>query len=130
VVGSFDTGVDGNHPDLVGRYRGNHAISWYDPYGEHATPYDANGHGTHTTGTAVGGSAGGTAIGVAPGATWIAAKAWNDAGVGSTSAFHLIFQWFLAPGGNPANAPDVVNNSWAFIDAGCFTEYRADIQAW
>jgi len=61
VVGSFDTGVDGNHPDLVGRYRGNHAISWYDPYGEHAAPYDANGHGTHTTGTAVGGSAGGDA---------------------------------------------------------------------
>src|SRR5689334_19118065 len=34
VVGSFDTGVDGTHPDLAPRYRGNDAISWYDPYGE------------------------------------------------------------------------------------------------
>ena len=55
VVGSFDTGVDGAHPDLAPRYRGNHAISWFDPYGEHTTPYDNNGHGTHTTGTVVGG---------------------------------------------------------------------------
>lgn len=66
VVGSFDTGVDGTHPDLASRYRGNDAISWFDPYGEHATPFDNNGHGTHTTGIAVGGDAGGTHIGVAP----------------------------------------------------------------
>src|SRR2546427_979428 len=58
VVGSFDTGVDGTHPDLAPRYRGNDAISWFDPYGEHATPFDNNGHGTHTTGIAVGGGGG------------------------------------------------------------------------
>jgi len=64
VVGSFDSGVDLNHPDLSSRYRGNHQISWFDPYGEHATPYDFHGHGTHTTGSAVGGNASGSAIGV------------------------------------------------------------------
>jgi subtilisin family serine protease len=68
VVGSFDTGVDITHPDLLPRYRGNHAISWFDPYGEHLSPFDFNGHGTHTTGTAVGGAASGLNIGVAPGA--------------------------------------------------------------
>ena len=129
VVGSFDTGVDGNHPDLAGNYRGNHAISWFDPYGEHATPFDANGHGTHTIGIAVGGSASGTSIGVAPGARWIAAKAFNDAGQGLASAFHQIFEWFLAPGGDPENAPDVVNSSWGFAEAGCITEFVADVQA-
>ncbi|MGH7326684.1 MAG: S8 family serine peptidase, partial [Candidatus Rokuibacteriota bacterium] len=129
VVGSFDTGVDLTHPDLQPRYRGNHSISWFDPYGEHASPFDLNGHGTHTTGTAVGGDASGSNIGVAPGAQWIAAKAWNDSGIGLTSAFHQIFEWFLAPGGDPANAPDVVNSSWGFAEAGCITEFQADVQA-
>ncbi len=129
VVGSFDSGVDATHPDLGPRYRGNDAISWFDPYGEHASPFDSDGHGTHTTGTAVGGDAGGTSIGVAPGARWIAAKAWNDLGLGFVSAFHQIFEWFLAPGGDPANAPDVVNMSWGFSEDGCITEFLPDVSA-
>lgn len=130
VIGSFDTGVDLTHPDLYSRYRGNHQISWFDPYNEHAVPYDFNGHGTHTTGIAVGGDASGSSIGVAPGATWIAAKGWSDAGEGYVSTFHQIFEWFLAPGGDPDNAPDVVNSSWAFEEAGCITEFQPDIEAW
>ncbi len=130
VVGIFDTGVDLTHPDLSSRYRGDHQISWFDPYDEHLVPYDPFGHGTHTAGTAVGGNAGGSHIGVAPGATWIAAKAWNDDGIAMASAMHQIFEWFLAPGGNPDYAPDVVNNSWSFIAIGCETEFLADIQAW
>ena len=129
VVGSFDTGVDVTHPDLAPRYRGDHAISWFDPYGERGTPFDPNGHGTHTTATAVGGDSGGSSIGVAPGARWIAAKAWNDAGVGLISAFHQIFQWFLAPGGDASAAPDVVTSSWALTSVGCVNEFVADIQA-
>src|SRR4030095_3930664 len=54
VVGSFDTGVDFTHPDLAPRYRGDHAISWFDPYGERSTPFDPNRHGTHTTATPAG----------------------------------------------------------------------------
>ncbi len=130
VVGSFDTGVDWSHPDLSAGYKGNHATSWFDPYGEHSDPYDFHGHGTHTTGTAVGGNADGSHIGVAPGAQWIAAKAWADDGTGLTSAFHQIFEWFLAPGGDPANAPDVVINSWSLSSGGCITEFLPDIQAW
>jgi subtilase family serine protease/subtilisin family serine protease len=130
VVGSFDTGVDGTHFDLAPRYRGNDAISWFDPYGEHDSPYDNNGHGTHTTGTMVGGDASGASIGVAPGAQWIAAKGWDDGDNATESAFHEIFQWFMAPGGDPANAPDVVNNSWGQDPAGvCFQEFKLDVQA-
>ena len=130
VIGSFDTGVDLTHPDLAPRYRGNHQVSWFDPYHEHSVPFDSHGHGTHTTGIAVGGDASGSNIGIAPGAVWIAAKAWDDSGTGLASAFHEIFEWFLAPGGNPDNAPDVVNNSWGFEESGCDTEFLPDIEAW
>jgi subtilase family serine protease len=129
VIGSFDTGVDLTHPDLYSRYRGNHEISWFDPYGEYSVPFDFHGHGTHTTGTAVGGNDGGSYIGVAPGASWIAAKGWDDEGMGPVSAFHQIFEWFLAPGGDPDNAPDVVNSSWSFSQSGCETEFLPDVQA-
>ena len=129
VVGSFDSGVDGTHPELAPRYRGNHAISWFDPYGQHAVPFDASGHGTHTVGTMVGGDLSGYTIGVAPGAQWIAAKAFNDDGEGTESAFHQVFEWFLAPGGDPANAPHVVNSSWGLIPELCFPEFRPDVQA-
>jgi subtilisin family serine protease len=88
VVGSFDTGVELTHPDLYPSYRGNHSISWFDPYNEHAAPTDVNGHGTHTSGIAVGGDSTGSSIGVAPGARWIAAKGWDDAGNGYVSTFH------------------------------------------
>lgn len=132
VVASMDSGVDADHPDLQGRWRGGDN-SWYDPNGEHLLPYDKTGHGTQTMGLMVGGDAGGTAIGVAPGATWIAAKIFNDAGEASFSAIHLAFQWLLDPDGNPAtdDAPDVVNNSWGVSDPshGCITEFNPDVQA-
>jgi subtilase family serine protease len=130
VVGSFDTGVDGTHPDLAPSYRGNDAISWFDPYGRHDEPYDNNGHGTHTTGTMVAnGEFSGFLIGVAPGAKWIAAKGWNDRDNATASAFHAIFQWFLEPGGDTANAPDVVNMSWGMDPPSCDPEFLLDVQA-
>uniref|UniRef100_A0A831UC67 Peptidase S8/S53 domain-containing protein n=1 Tax=Geobacter metallireducens TaxID=28232 RepID=A0A831UC67_GEOME len=132
VVANMDSGVDPNHPDLQGRWRGS-ANSWFDPYGEHPLPYDRTGHGTQTMGLMVGGNSGGTAIGVAPGATWIAAKIYNDEGEASFSAIHESFQWLLDPDGNPAtdDAPDVVNISWGIQDAnhGCIKEFEPDVQA-
>jgi subtilisin family serine protease len=131
VVASLDTGVDVTHPDLAGSWRGG-ANSWFDPYGQHpTTPTDLNGHGTSTMGVIVGGSAGGTAIGVAPGATWIAAKIFNDSGSATTSGIHAAFQWILDPDGNPAtaDAPDVVNDSWASSNPGCDVTFQPDLQA-
>ena len=133
VIANMDTGVDAEHPDLAGKWRGG-ANSWYDPNGQHATPYDASGHGTQTMGLMVGGAAGGTAIGVAPDATWIAAKIFNDAGTATLSNIHLAFQWLMDPDGNAAtiDAPDIVNASWS-LNTGpigsCNLEFANDITA-
>ncbi len=132
VVATLDTGVDASHPDLAPRWRGG-ANSWFDPYGQHtAGPVDLAGHGTATMGAIVGGDAGGTAVGVAPGATWIAARIFDDAGRASATAVHQAFQWVLDPDGDPttADTPEVVNNSWSIGSApGCDLTFRADVQA-
>jgi bacillopeptidase F len=131
TVANMDTGVDVNHPDLTTGWRGGEN-SWFDAYGEHATPYDPSGHGTQTMGLMAGGDAGGSVIGVAPEASWIAAKIFNDQGSATYSGIHAAFQWMLDPDGNALtdDAPDVVNNSWSLQNPGsCNTEFEPDIQA-
>lgn len=130
VVAGMDTGVDANHPDLAPRWRGG-TNGWYDPNGQHATPYDRQGHGTQTMAIMVGGTAGGSAIGVAPGARWIAVKIFDDSGRSRLSRIHQGFQWLLDPDGNPAtdDAPDVVNNSWGLAGSDqCSLEFQADLR--
>ena len=130
VVANMDSGVDLDHPDVNSRWRGGEN-SWYDPHGEHNTPYDADGHGTQTMGIMVGGDAGGTAIGVAPDANWIAAKIFDDSGDANFSDIHLGFQWLLDPDGDPNtdDSPDIVNNSWGMRDHvdECVVEFYEDV---
>jgi bacillopeptidase F len=83
-------------------------------------------------GIMVGGSAGGTTVGVAPGAKWIAAKIFDDAGLTTESAVHRALQWVIDPDGNPAtdDAPDVVNNSWDIsAEDTCNSAFQGDIDA-
>ncbi len=135
VVASVDTGVDVDHPDLNGKWRAG-TNSWFDPHGEHASPYDAagpaSGHGTQTTGIILGGLEDGAPIGVAPDAQWIAAKIFDDAGQTSVSDIHLAFQWLLDPDDDPDtdDAPDVVNNSWGLQEDvnSCILDYAEDIR--
>jgi subtilisin family serine protease len=132
VIGVLDSGANGAHPTLVNQYRGksaagvDHNFNWFDttdfapgePFGASRTPApeDAAGHGSHVTGTAVGG-AGRNKIGVAPGAKWMHVRAFF--GNSSTDTALLgAMQWMLAPtdlkGQNPKpeSAPDIMNNSW------------------
>jgi uncharacterized repeat protein (TIGR01451 family) len=133
VVANIDSGVDWLHPALQASYRGytgaghlpQHPGNWFDASGDGAAyPIDTTGHGTHTMGTMVG--AGG--IGVAPGAKWVAVKAFSSSGSALNSWLHNAFQWILAPAGDPALAPDIVNNSWSSTN-GFSTEFEPDIQA-
>jgi subtilisin family serine protease len=119
VYGSIDSGVDGSHPALRDAYRGAmpdgsvvHDHNWMDlelPWS--GGPTDPMGHGTHTTGTAVG-----AGVGVAPGARWIGVSAVN----GAADSFLKAMQWMQAPtrvdgtDPDPAAAPDVIGMSWGF----------------
>jgi len=131
VVAAMDSGADLNHPELSSRWRGG-TNSWYDPFGQHPnTPFDASGHGTWSIGAMVAGDAGGSSIGVAPGTQWIAVKIFNDQGSSTATAIHLGYQWLLDPDNNPAtaDAPLVVNNSWAYGAPGCNLEFEPDLQS-
>ncbi|HTI35034.1 MAG TPA: S8 family serine peptidase [Miltoncostaea sp.] len=125
-IGSIDTGVDAGAKDLAGK-----VAAWHDFVGSSATPVDDNGHGTHTAGTMVGGSAGGAPIGVAPGARLLVARAMGANGSGSGSALLAAAQWMTDPDGDPATAdqPAIVNNSWSASTAND-TWFRPMIRRW
>ena len=136
VVGNQDTGMRWTHDALKPHYRGwdganaNHNYNWHDsihadingngtnPCGFNTmAPCDDHGHGTHTTGTAVGDDGAGHQIGVAPGAKWIGCHNMDE-GVGRPETYTECFQWFIAPtdlngqNADPTKRPHVMNNSW------------------
>jgi subtilisin family serine protease len=115
VIGTSDSGVDANHPDLRGSFRGGDD-SWFDPWNGTRTPTAHNGHGTHTIGIALGRNG----IGVAPQAQWIGCVNL-DRNFGSPSRYLDCMQFMLAPfplggdpsrDGRPERAPDILTNSW------------------
>lgn len=140
VIANLDTGVRWDHTALKPHYRGwngasaDHNYNWFDAAPEvgpaSPVPMDVNGHGTHTTGTAVGDDGAGNQIGVAPGAQWIACRNMAGAGgIGSVARYTICFQFALAPtdvsGNNPdpGKGADVTSNSWGcdptYGEAGC-----------
>ncbi len=132
IVAIMDTGVDLSHPALADKYRGklpghSHATSWFDTTAPDANreqgPYDPYGHGTHIAGIILGGSPE-EPLGVAPGARFIAVNIFED-GLTWDSRITQGFQWLLAPGGDPANAPQIINCSWASRP-----EYVSDYLQW
>jgi subtilisin family serine protease len=98
VVAVLDTGVDAEHPDLQGKIA---AWAEFDGNGKevaNSKPHDSDQHGTHVTGTIVGGNTSGKWIGVAPEAT-VAAALVLDGKKGGTDAQVLAgIDWALERG--------------------------------
>ncbi len=112
VVGNIDTGVQVTHTAFHGRWRSSNG--WFDGVSGQGSPYDDYGHGTHTMGTICGGDGNGSDvndIGVAPGATFIAAKAFDSNGSGQTSWIDACINWMAGTG-----RPNVCSNSWGTSD--------------
>lgn len=135
VVANIDTGVEWDHDALVGQFRcpgdpGDNAC-WEDPEnGCGGTACDDNGHGTHVMGTmvALDDPALTWSAGVAPGAEWIACKGCSSMGACTDFALTSCANWALAPAGDPANRPHVINNSWG--DLGCDDWFLPYILPW
>ncbi len=138
VFASADTGVEWDHPALKSHYRGwnaaagtvDHNFNWWDAIRDNTInpgnavcpkpsqePCDDYGHGTHTTGTAVGDDGQGNQIGMAPAAKWIACRNM-DGGTGRPSTYISCLQFFIAPTDlagshpNPSLRPDAIDNSY------------------
>ena len=136
VVGSQDSGFDWQHPALRNAYRGwdalsgqvDHDYNWHDAWDDRPAPFDEDGHGTHTLGTAVGNGGANRRIGVAPGARWMGCRNMRR-GIGNPASYVECMEFLLAPypiGGDPfhdgdvTRSPDVINNSWGCPDReGC-----------
>ena len=153
VVASADTGVRWTHNALKPHYRGwdglnaNHNFNWHDSIHsgggvcgpDSPFPCDDFGHGSHTTGTAVGDDGMGNQIGMAPGAKWIGCRNM-DQGTGTPARYIECMEFFLAPypinctpnEGDPSKAPDITINSWGCpTSEGCTTgdELRTAVEA-
>jgi len=120
IIATIDTGVRGTHESL----RDNYGGQWLDPYDNRPDPHDANGHGTHTTGTI----AGRGGIGVAPGSRWIACRGCSTSTCGNAQLISC-GQWAVCPNSPSCSAmPDLVSNSWGGGRGNTF--YDAVVQGW
>ncbi|RLN71430.1 hypothetical protein BBJ28_00009757 [Nothophytophthora sp. Chile5] len=127
VVATIDSGVLGSHETLKNNFVG--LYGWYDPANKTATPYDNNGHGTHTMASI----AGGLGVGIAPSAKWMTCK-----GCTATSCVLSLLttcaQFMLCPTDttgkncNAAKAPHIVSNSWGAGQG--MTYFQASLDAW
>ena len=124
-IAVLDTGVDISHPALQGK------MLTLDPTDPHypggwmewdgsgnpvcSTPHDTHGHGTHTSGTALGGDTENILIGVAPGATLMHGLVLPG-GSGTFSQVLAGMEWTVEPytcDGTPTGLPaHVVSMSW------------------
>jgi hypothetical protein len=125
IVSHMDTGVNGTHPALAGKWRGSYGFPasscWLDLYGSSTTPVDLVGHGTQTMGI-ICGSVPGDTIGVAWGARYISSRLNLSNGNSTVTTALMGFEWLLDPDGNPGtfdDVPRVVSLSWG-LDAAAY----------
>ncbi len=113
VIGTIDTGVDYNHPDLAANiWTGADGSHGYNTITHTTDPKDDNGHGTHVAGTI--GGVGNNGIGVA-GVNWqvkiMACKFLDATGSGLTTGAIDCLSYFRNQKAAGVNII-ATNNSW------------------
>ncbi|NVM27387.1 MAG: S8 family serine peptidase [Candidatus Helarchaeota archaeon] len=101
VVAVFDTGIDKDHPALVGRVINEKSFVVSEP-----SPNDTDGHGTHVAGIIA--STNTTYMGIAPNASLVNVKIMDTSGTGDTSQLLNGLEWLLT---NTSHSADVINLS-------------------
>ncbi len=143
-VAVSDTGVNISHPDLEGKMATANESSPYYPGGwiefnnegnivETSTPHDTDDHGTHVSGTVLGGNNSGQSIGVAPGAELMHALVLPS-GSGSYAQVLAGLQWKLEPHDRHGNIlepvekyrADVASMSWSA--SGYYSGYKEPVR--
>ena len=111
IIGHIDTGVLTTHEALAGKWLTPY---WYDAVHGISTPYDDNGHGTHTMGIICGGDGPGpfaNDVGIAYGARFIPTKGLDANGSGSYFWLDACMQYLADLKAQGINIR-VINNSW------------------
>ncbi|MHB1355179.1 MAG: C1 family peptidase [Anaerolineae bacterium] len=98
IIAIVDTGVDSNHPDLVGNL-----VPGATFVAGTTTPEDDNGHGTHVAGIAAGIANNGGIMGVAPRAKIMPVKVMDQAGNGDYLAITNGIIWAVNHGAGVIN---------------------------
>lgn len=100
TVGVLDTGVDGEHPDLL-----DAVTDAQDFTGSESGPVDLNGHGTHVASiiTGNGAAADGRYVGVAPDAHLLNGRVLDENGRGQESWVIAGMQWAAEAGADIVN---------------------------
>jgi serine protease AprX len=113
TIAILDTGLDPSRAGLTQALHKDKSY-WFDPYDQRKKPTDTHGHGTNVAGLIVESQLFSRATAIAPDAKIMAARIFNDEGLGRISAVHRSFEWLLDPDGDPStnDAPDIVNNAW------------------
>ncbi|MDY6917264.1 MAG: S8 family peptidase [Chloroflexota bacterium] len=88
-----DSGIDYDHPDLAGNYKGG-----YDFVNNDSDPMDDEGHGTHCAGIAAAVDNEEGVIGVAPEVELYAVKVLDNSGSGTVSDTIAGIEWAVANG--------------------------------
>ena len=110
-VGILDTGIDPDHPALLGNFSGH----FHDAVNHNTAPYDDHGHGTHVAGTIAGGDGPGSFtedIGIAYNASLSSCKAFSSQGTGSDTSILECSEWFVSLKADSGVDIRVISNSW------------------
>lgn len=121
----YDTGVWSEHPAFTNRFLGNYLPmdqAWYGYFSDQPNG-NLGSHGTHVLGT-IGGldSLTSDTIGAAFGSYWMACDLINGSTAGGLppqAELIAAFEWALNPDGDTSTTsdiPDVINNSWRWLD--------------